>query len=362
VEQHGLPPFFSGPGAWNRSTLNSTGSWVWHLNCNEVGELERAADNCIRSGITIPYITRQRFDLPQLSNRSAALRRRLISGYGVELVRGLDRARYSKHELATIFFGFCAHLGLPQIQNAKGRILEHVMDLGSSSLNPNTRVYQTAERQTFHTDSCDVVALVCVCPAAKGGLSRVVSIETVYNEIRKEAPDLLSVLFDKVATDRRGENPPSGDPFVLIPVLNWFENELTPFYQRQYIDSAQRFSAAPVLSSRQIDAMNLLDDVAERKELQLEMSLEAGDMQFIYNHRTLHDRTEYYDTVTQQRHLMRIWVSVIGDRELPPCFKTRYGSIEVGNRGGIGFAVPRSVAHLCRTGDSQAKSLELLQD
>jgi hypothetical protein len=36
-----------------------------------------------------------------------------------------------------------------------------------------------------------------------------------------------------------------------------------------------------------------------------------------------------------RRHLFRLWLSMAGDRELPECFKQRYGSITVGDRGGI---------------------------
>ena len=60
-------------------------------------------------------------------------------------------------------------------------------------------------------------------------------------------------------------------------------------------------------------------------------------MQFVYNHALLHDRTAFRDwpDVSQKRHLLRLWLSVPGDRPLPECFKQRYGSIEIGNRGGI---------------------------
>jgi hypothetical protein len=33
--------------------------------------------------------------------------------------------------------------------------------------------------------------------------------------------------------------------------------------------------------------------------------------------------------------LLRLWLSVPDDRPLPECFKPRYGSIEIGDRGGI---------------------------
>ena len=67
------------------------------------------------------------------------------------------------------------------------------------------------------------------------------------------------------------------------------------------------------------------------------MQLEPGDMQFVYNHSQLHDRTGFVDwsDASERRHLLRLWLSIEGDRNLPECFKQRYGSIEVGSRGGI---------------------------
>jgi hypothetical protein len=58
-------------------------------------------------------------------------------------------------------------------------------------------------------------------------------------------------------------------------------------------------------------------------------------MQFVHNHSLLHDRTGFVDRVGSPRHLLRLWLSVPGDRKLPPAFTQRYGSIEVGDRGGI---------------------------
>jgi len=60
-------------------------------------------------------------------------------------------------------------------------------------------------------------------------------------------------------------------------------------------------------------------------------------LQFVYNHSQLHDRTGFTDwpDPKDRRHLFRLWLSMEGDRELPECFKQRYGSIKVGDRGGI---------------------------
>lgn len=105
------------------------------------------------------------------------------------------------------FLGLGLHWGNLRSQNRHGHLLGHVKDAGLSSQDPNVRVYQTRERQNFHTDSCDVVGLLCLHPARSGGLSSLVSSVTIFNEMRKHSPDLARVLFEPIETDRRGEVP-----------------------------------------------------------------------------------------------------------------------------------------------------------
>ncbi len=67
------------------------------------------------------------------------------------------------------------------------------------------------------------------------------------------------------------------------------------------------------------------------------MSLKPGDMQFVYNHSQLHDRTGFLDwpDSSKRRHMMRLWLSIENDRPLPPSLKQRYGSMTIGDRAGI---------------------------
>ncbi len=37
----------------------------------------------------------------------------------------------------------------------------------------------------------------------------------------------------------------------------------------------------------------------------------------------------------KRRHLLRLWLSAPDDRPLPPVFSERFGTTEIGNRGGI---------------------------
>jgi hypothetical protein len=261
----------------------------------------------------------------------------LITGRGFVLLRGLSAAKYNEREAGTIFYGLGCHLGRPRSQNAAGHMLGHVRDLGLKSSDPSVRIYQTNERQTFHTDSCDVVGLLCLNRAKTGGASLLVSASTIFNEMHRQRPDLLSLLLQPIATDRRGEVPEGMLPYLLIPVFSISEGYLTIFYQRQYIDSAQRFADAPRLTQLHVEALNMFDQLANDPRLNLSMELEPGDMQFVYNHALLHDRTgfEDWEDPAQKRHLLRLWLSIPGDRPLPAVFASRFGTIEIGNRGGI---------------------------
>ena len=171
----------------------------------------------------------------------------------------------------------------------------------------------------------------------EGGDSMLVSTVAIYNEMNHQRPDLVRVLFDPVATDRRGEVSDGANPWFDIPVLNWHQGLLTGIYQRTYIDSAARFAEAPQLSPIQIEALDLFDRIANDPDMYLPMRLRPGDMQFVYNHTLLHDRTGFRDWPEKRdrRHLLRLWLALPDDRPLPPVFTQRYGPIEVGNRGGI---------------------------
>jgi hypothetical protein len=240
-------------------------------------------------------------------------------------------------ECAALFMGIGTHLGHARSQNAKGHVLGHVRDLGLSSSDANVRIYQTRERQTFHTDSCDVVGLLCVREAKSGGDSLLVSALTIFNEMRSARPDLLARLLRPMAHDRRGEVPAGQKPYFMVPVFSRYAGELTVFYQRQYFDSAQRFDDAPRLTAEDAEALDFFDALANDPRLNMTMRLAPGDLQFVHNHVMLHDRTgfEDHEDPAQRRHLLRLWLAAPGARELPPAFAARYGTITVGDRGGI---------------------------
>ena len=327
-----------GPASWlGKDLAKQPERWLLSLSKEHIADLEQAADRFLSLNLDVGEISRDTFSLKVFDRHLANLRETLINGLGFEVIRGLPIHTYDQRFAATIFCGLGAHLGSARSQNAAGHILGHVRDMGADANNPNTRIYQTSERQTFHTDSADVVGLLCIREAKEGGTSLLVSANTIFNRMLDLRPDLVKFLFDPIATDRRGEVPDGMEPYMTIPPLNWHNDKLTVFYQRQYIDSAQRFDGAMRLSAQHVEALDLFDDLANDSDLHLSMQLQPGDMQFVYNHSQLHDRTGFVDwpDPEKRRHLLRLWLSIPGDRALPECFTQRYGSIEPGNRGGI---------------------------
>lgn len=332
-----LPPETGDASAWYGPDLMGRTDWIERLSEAEIGEVESAAKALAKSSVDLTSIRSDDFPLPTLGPRLRYLLEEVISGRGFVLLQALPVQSWTKLEAAIAFLGIGVHLGSLRMQNAGGHLLGHVRDLGRSSMDPHARIYQTRERQTHHTDSCDVVGLLCLRAAKSGGLSSLISSTTIFNEMRRRRPDLLRVLLDPIETDRRGEVPEGGKPYFSIPVFNWHEGLLSAIYQRQYIESARRFPGVAPLSAIQIQALDLFDELANDSSLNLTMELQPGDMQFVHNHTILHDRTAFEDfrEPERKRHLLRLWVAPPNARPLPEVYAERFSSVTPGDRGGI---------------------------
>src|SRR4029077_7485891 len=122
---------------------------------------------------------RDAFSLPTVGPWLRRILKEVQDGRGFAFLRGLPVAEWGPRRSALAFLALGLHLGNLRPQNTAGHLLGHVRDQGLSSRDPNVRIYQTRERQNYHTDSCDVVGLLCLHPAKAGGLSSLVSSVTV---------------------------------------------------------------------------------------------------------------------------------------------------------------------------------------
>lgn len=336
MDQDILRPIVVGPSAWIGAELaKRPEDWTYRLSPIEIAEIEAATTAmCDRD---IATITCADFPLPTLGPALRRLRDDVLNRRGFVLIRGLPVEGRPINESATAYWGIGTYFGNARSQNAMGHVLGHVRDLGLSSKDPTVRIYQTTERQNFHTDSCDIVALLCLKTAKSGGLSSLTSSMSIYNVMARRHPELVRRLFQPMPTDRRGEVPEGKRPWFETPVYNDYQGLLSAIYAPHYVRSSQRFPEAPRLTAEDIAALDCFDALAEDVELRLDMEFRPGDMQFVHNHTVLHDRTAFEDwpEPERKRHLLRLWLAAPGARALPPAYAERYGSVEIGNRGGI---------------------------
>jgi Taurine catabolism dioxygenase TauD, TfdA family len=332
-------PMIEGPSVWTAADMHEReAEWSYRLSPTEIAELEGALQSVQARGLDIADIRRQDFPLPTLGPVLDGLRADVLNGRGFVLLRGVPVEDRPIAESATMYWGIGSYFGSARSQNAQGHLLGHIYDLGgSSATNPNIRTYATAERQNFHIDRCDVVALLCLRRAKSGGLSAIASSMAVHNVMAERRPDLLERLYQPFPVDRRGEVPEGKAPFYEAPVFNEHGGLLSVLYSRLHIGSSQRFPEARRLTAEDIEALDMFAALAGDPELRLDMTFTPGDIQFLHNHTILHARTAYEDWLDaeRKRHLLRLWLAPRGARPLPPVFAEAYGGITIGDRGGI---------------------------
>src|SRR5882762_1903076 len=258
-------PPIEGPSAWIGADMRGReAEWGYRLSPPEIAEIEMAVNAVQARRLDIADIRREDFPLPTLGPVLDRLRAEVLDGRGFVLLRGLPVEDRPVVESAIAYWGIGTYFGSARSQNAQGHLLGHVYDLGQglSATNPNLRSYATAERQNFHIDRCDVVALLCLQRAKSGGLSTIVSSMTVHNVMAARRPDLLARLFQPVAVDRRGEVPKGKEPFYEAPVFNEHAGYLSVLYSRLHINSAQRFPEARRLTLEDIEALDMFGELA----------------------------------------------------------------------------------------------------
>lgn len=329
--------------SWRGPDIQDDPSWILRLTDEDVAEVDAALRHVQSLGLDIPF-TATEFPLDGLAAKLDQIPDRLENGSGVVLVRGLPRDIYTTEECGLIYWGFGVHFGTPVSQNTRGHLLGHVRDEGRTMKDANTRGYQTAEKMDFHSDQLpvDALGLFCVRTSKSGGASALASVEAVHNVILEERPDLLEVLYHPFNIDWRGEEPEGEQPWYRCPMFSYAGGKVTSrITSRAYFDGVVRFGKELGLTDIQREALDFVQQVANRPELRLRMHFQEGDMQFINNHAVLHAREAFedYDDPEMKRHLLRMWIAfpAARRRSLAPILAERYTYVE---RGGI----PRRIA------------------
>jgi hypothetical protein len=334
------------PAAWTGAMLAAHEAWGRRLSADEVGALERAAEQS--AGAPCPGFPARAFRVPELAPLLAWMARQLEDGPGAVRLSGLPVARLAPETIRRIFWGLCVNLGTPVFQTSAGERLAEVKDetgtgarLTYDATPGGLLSARTIARSTgalrFHTDKCDLLALLCASNGIEGGVSKLVSSVAIHNEMARRRPDLLAVLYQPFwrmrPTDEEGDRP---DRVFELPVFaRGPDGSFTSQYSRTYINQATEVAGVPPLRPEQNEAMDLLHAFGE--EVCIHAPFEPGDLQFMTQHVTYHGRTAFTDDRSsgKTRVLLRIWLSVPFSRALPDGHAIQWGATRAGAlRGG----------------------------
>lgn len=300
-----------GPAVWKAADVAADRSWAVQLDGAQRDAIVDAARAARAAGVSPEAMTPEAFPLPTMARELREWSQALETGRGFLLLRGfpVDLLDEATTELA--YIGLGSHLGRPVGQNKAGEVLTHVRDERLPASAGKVRLYRTRERQDFHTDGADIIGLLCLHTAARGGESKIVSSWALYNELLTTRPDLLEELYRPVGWDRQGDVPPGEPPWFLLAPLTDLGGAPRLFYLGWYIRDSQEHADAPRLTPAYLEAMELLEQLANDPEFHLEMEFLPGDVQLINNGRILHAREAYDDhpDPAQRRHLLRLWLA-----------------------------------------------------
>lgn len=340
----------TGDCVWQGREMAQNPRWIIQPTAAELDALDAAVAEVAARGLAWHELTRDSFPLTGWQERIAQIRAELEDGSGLVKLRGIPVERYAASDLKRLWFGLGQHLGTTLFQNNSGELMREIRDegggvgqrYGAVETEKGTFLSSYARTLTngalrFHTDRCDVVGLLCVNQAGRGGVSTLCSSAAVHNAIKERRPDLLQVLYQPFFRSRFGEEKGAERIAYPLPIFGQCAGKFTSHYSLTYIEAAELLPEVGPLSAPQREAIALLMELAQ--ELCFEMTLEPGDIQFLNNHVIYHGRTPFEDDpqAGRQRLLYRLWLAMPNSRPLPEDHAVLWRNVAAGAlRGGIG--------------------------
>eukprot|EP00316_Scyphosphaera_apsteinii_P008609 CAMPEP_0119316998 /NCGR_PEP_ID=MMETSP1333-20130426/41581_1 /TAXON_ID=418940 /ORGANISM="Scyphosphaera apsteinii, Strain RCC1455" /LENGTH=458 /DNA_ID=CAMNT_0007322801 /DNA_START=1 /DNA_END=1378 /DNA_ORIENTATION=+ len=353
ISQDAIVKQIGGRAAWTGKELHKNPYWGAVLSEDELNELDAALRHALPDvefdGEVPQKVTQEMFPLDVMKRRINGLSEELENGSGAVMIANMPVAKYSIAHLSVIYLGICAYIG-------------HVVHQSSAGLRSKSRGYgqpvghvraemkgktpkdgkQSNNYFRLHTDRCDVISLLSVRTASKGGEARVSSAVAIHDAMLERAPELVRLLYQPIP--RIWEAGVTSLPiFAIHPETGSFTTQISP----SYIENAQYVNGVRKLSGDEIEAIDLIEEIG--LELGHQFLQMPGQLTFLNNHLVYHGRTAWKfcemedlqncrDNVENGRLLLRAWVSPFNSRALPPTPEMHrlWGTVEGGApRGGL---------------------------
>ena len=273
---------------------------VTELSCNPLPTLRLSPDD---------------FDLPACKALMQQAKACLTEGPGFVLVDRLPLDELSPIHAVAVYWILTSLIARPVAQKWDGTMIYEVADTSGPRPGNRIRPDTTNAEQVFHTDNAynvtppGFVALLCLRTAKTGGISRIVSLNTAHNLMRKQYPELLPRLYEPFLWDRVKEHADRDDMVLSNPVFTSDGGSLQARLGNRLI--RQGYSVAKTEIDEEGDAaLEALYGILDDPTLYKEFVFEPGQIQILDNRFIGHKRTAFEDwpEPDRRRQLVRLWL------------------------------------------------------
>jgi hypothetical protein len=267
---------FDHRAAWKATDFASSDDFAVDLTARHIDALETDTARLKQAGAKHEDVTPQSFPLTAIREDVAQWRDEILHGRGLLMLRGFPVERMNAADLRLMFLGLGSHIGRPTSQSAMGDLVGDVINIGNDDR--NERAYRSRRELKLHTDRCDHIGMLCIRPAMAGGISGYASALAIHNEMLSLRPDLLAYLYRGYFHHRFGEQAP-GEPLVTrqrIPIFSVTDGVPSAILIRGYIDLAAE-EGHVTLSEAETEALDMFEEIGNRPEFRLNMTLKPGE-------------------------------------------------------------------------------------
>lgn len=340
---------------WAKDDLLQSPYWGMVLTKSELKEMGEALRVVKQEGSGLDLqdgwqplgVTQENFPLPTLGPKLQALANELENGTGAAMIKNMPVNDYSLEDIGIIYAGINSYIGqwVPQSSaglRSKSRGFGLPLGRVEAEMAGNTPKAGKQSNNYFrlHTDRCDVITLMCVRPAKKGGMSRICSATRLHNEMLKEYPEHCARLYESYPRIWEGSRG-----FFELPVWSIHKGKFTTQVSPSYIENSQVLSDVRKLDADAIEAVDLMEELGLKFAYDFMMT--PGMVYWLNNHIIYHgrdawkfngDASEVKVGGDGGRLLLRMWLSPYDTRDLPDtdAYKHVWGSTKGGEpRGGL---------------------------
>lgn len=236
---------------------------------------------------------------------------KITNGPGFCVVK--DLKNFCDGDMLKLYKLICEALGYLVPQDSINTLFYPVYSTGTKMVE-GERYSRSSDSGSFHTDNPselnvpDIVSLMSIREAHSGGLSCIVNMTLVLEDLFIERPEIAYLLESEFPFIRKNQIKENKQLISFLPILEFSEG-YSFRYLADYI-SRENLIKAKENNVLKLDLLRLLDEKLKKKKYRTEFLLKRGEMIFFNNKNLAHGRTSFIDeeNKNKKRLMYRTWL------------------------------------------------------